>query len=173
MVIDQLYGTLLLHAATGGWHAEVRMHPLGALSPATQDGLRFNGLTRSETKDTLNLVSRCRILAGAAAWHAHGKSHPQDEDKEEEETDAKHTWRKQNTSMLPSAPALPTTGTPSIMLGEDFAPVAAPYVNPTDDTHQAYEYHWRKTEARTQAGRNVSLHGISHTSARADRNALT
>ena len=149
------------------------MHFLGCLSPAVHEGLRFNGLTRSETKDTLNIVSRARILAGAAAWHAHGKSHPQDKDTEEVETADKQPWRKHQTSALPSAPALPTTGTPNVMLGEDFAPVAAPYVNPTDATRQAYEYHWRKPDARTQAGRNVSLQGISHTSARADRNALT
>ena len=78
-VLDQWYGTLLPHIAPQGWH-DARMHFQGSLSPAVHDGLRFNGLTRSET-----------------------------------------------------------TGTPSIMLGEDFAPVAAPYVNPTDDTRQAYK----------------------------------
>ena len=66
------------------------MHFLGSLSQAVHDGLRYNGLTRSETRDTLNIVSRARILAGAAAWHAHGKSHPLEaEVKEAEETTTK------------------------------------------------------------------------------------
>ena len=76
------------------------MHFLGSLSPALQGGLRFNGLTRSETKDTLNIVSRARILAGAAAWHAHGKPHPQEAEAEEvEEITTKPTWRKRTTSV--------------------------------------------------------------------------
>ena len=98
--------------------------------------------------------------------------HPQETEQEDEEAPATQSWRKHAANTLPSAPPLPTTGTPSIMLGEDFAPVAAPYVNPTDATRQAYEYHWRKPDAYTQAGRNPTLQGISHTSARADRNVL-
>ena len=138
-----------------------------------QEGLRLNGLTRGDVTDMLNIVSRRRILSGAAAWHEHGKSHPQDEEEATEAINETRVNRQVVTRTLPSAPPLPTTGTPYNLLGELFAPIAAPYVNPLESTTQQYEYHWRKTDARTEAGRNAKLQGITQHSARADRDALT
>ena len=85
---------------------------------------------------------------------------PEAEVEEVEETTTKQHWRNRTTCFLPSAPSIPTTGTPGTMLGEDFAPVAAPYVNPTDATRQAYEYHWRKPNASMRE--HMIYSGVPH-----------
>jgi hypothetical protein len=117
----------------------------------------YNGLSRAEVADTMILISRSCILVEAAAWHAYGKSHPQEEETAETEADAIISRHKRVIHVLQTAPPLPTSGTPSILLGEHFTPTAASYVNPLDATRQAYEYHWRKTDAHTKAGRNLKL----------------
>ena len=142
-VTEYLYGPLMPTTTSREWH-EVRMHFSGSIPHPLQEGLSLNGLSRAEGPDTLNLLSRSRILTGAAAWHAHGKSHPQEDEADEQEAEAIQLRQKRAKQVLPSAPALPTTGTPSTMLGDHFIPPTTSYVNPLDATRQAYEYHWRK-----------------------------
>ena len=170
-VTASLYGPLLPQTEARCWDA-ARLHFLGVLPQNVIDGLRLNGLSDSDVADTLNIVSRSRILAGAAAWHAHGKSHPQDTPDPKEQATPNHHRQDRAPTTLPSAPAPATTGTPNVVLGEDFTPRAAPYVNPTDATREQYRYHWRKVDARTQAGRNPKMQGITTPTAAADRDAL-
>jgi hypothetical protein len=71
-VTEYLYGPLMPTTTSREWH-DVRMHFSGSIPHSLQEGLSFNGLSRAEVADTLNLLSRSRIRTGAAAWHAHGK----------------------------------------------------------------------------------------------------
>ena len=127
-------------------------------------------MSRTETADLLNLVARSRINAGAAAWHAHGKSHPSDPEGDQFEIPEPAKAARQRS--LPTAMQPPTTGTALDMLGDDLVQDYTKYHNSTDPTKQPFTYGYRKPDAQTEAGRNKALAKVTKVSSAADRTAF-
>jgi hypothetical protein len=165
----EFYGPLLPFPPQGQWQ-EVRTHFLGVLDNQLQEGLRYSGMSRTETADLLNLVARSRINAGAAAWHAHGKSHPSDPEGDHFEIPEPAKAARQRS--LPTAMQPPTTGTALDMLGDDLVQDYTKYHNSTDPTKQPFTYGFRKPDAQTEAGRNKAVAKVTKVSSAADRTAF-